>query len=181
MQNQMGFWPFSSSEDSNKELGLSLLQSYFDEARNFSEFPYNDFSGWVSELNSKIPDFDVLLGELVKSNYASTTEGQAHNRVIDLANQSSGQATPQEIVGAAGGRGDSVNWLGGIPEIAMDTVSDAVSQTSEAFQNVGTGVFGTLNIMKYLPWILIGGGALFIWSNGSSLAKTFEKAKKYVG
>lgn len=170
--SQLGWWPFSS-EEADEVVGQRLLSAYYNQAINFPEFPWTSFDLWLAHLNSKVPEFDKLVGELVKMNYASTTEAQAQDRLVELANQSAGEASPSQIVAVAGGKGDSINWSAAIPEIASESAADVTA----VVQNVGKGVLGTLNMTKYLPWILLGAGALFIYTQGGAIKGVMEKFK----
>ncbi|NJM09359.1 MAG: hypothetical protein HC883_00205 [Bdellovibrionaceae bacterium] len=153
---------------SDASVGREVLGAYFDKAVIFPEFGYSDFDTWLVHLESKVPGYVELIGELVKSNSASTTVSQAAERVALLGNQSGGLATVSQITQAAGGRGDTINWMAAIPEIAQDTLSDVADTASELAQNVGQGVLGTANMIKYLPWILGGAGALYLIVLGKS-------------
>ncbi len=154
---------------SNAVVGERVLREYFDEASNFSEFTHPSFEAWVSWLSARVPDFVDFIGELVNGNSASTSIDGAVERVRDLANTSAGQATIPQIVQSAGGSGDSVNWAAAIPEIASESVQDL----GEAVQNVGSGVLSTANMMKFLPVILLGGAALYIYVKANKSGKLF--------
>jgi hypothetical protein len=170
MNQHLGLWSFSSKTPTS--VGESILRAYFDEAINFTAFGFSDFDAWITYQKSRVPEVVELIGELVISNSASTTVAQAENRVRDLANQSGGSATKPQIVRAAGGSGDTVNWFELVPEVASQSVQDVVS----TIQNVGEGVIGTVKLTKYLPWILLGAGALFIVTQGVSLKGLAKKA-----
>jgi hypothetical protein len=162
----MSFFDLFSSEESDASVGKRVLEGFFNEAANFSEFQFSsDFEAWLTYLKGKVSDIEELIGQLVKANYASTTIDQAIERVARLANTSSGLASIPDIVSAAGGRGDTVNWSAALPEIASESLSDA----GAAIQNVGHGVLGTINMTKYLPFILLGAGALYIYVNSKAL------------
>lgn len=155
----MSIFDFFSSTVSDKDAGTEVLKAYYDEASYFPEFTYGSYEAWLIWLNSMgIPNFDEFVGELVKANSASTTIAQAASRVADLANKSGGQATTSQIVSAAGGKGDTINWSQAIPEIGYVTGSQLV----ESAQNVGQGVLSTANLMRYMPWILGVGGTIYI-------------------
>lgn len=155
----MSMFDWFSGEVSDKAAGTQVLQAFYNEASQFPEFTYGTYDAWLVWLNSKgVPDFDAFVGELVKSNVASTTIEQAASRVADLANKTGGLASNTQIVSAAGGKGDTINWSEAIPDIAYQSGVDALS----AVQNVGEGVLATLNVTKYLPWILGAGGAIYL-------------------
>ena len=156
----MGLFDWFTNSD--ESVGKNMLEAYYDEASNFTAFTHGTFDAYLSWLNARVPDFPAFLGELVRLNYASTTEGDAIDRLVELANSSGGEATIPQITTAVGGRGDTVNWAAGVPEIAYETIEDASAQASEIAQNVGQGVLSTLNLTKYLPWILAGGAVLYI-------------------
>lgn len=158
----LGFFDWFGGGDSNYDVGKEVLMAYFDEASNFSEFTFSSFEAWESWLNSRVPDLVAFVGELVKSNVAATTVGQAADRVANLANQSAGQATIPEIIKAAGGSGDTVNWWAGVPEVASGIAEDTV----EVFQEVGEGVIGSL---KYMPLIIAGVAIVGAWAYFSSV------------
>lgn len=181
----MGIFDIFSSDDSDSAVGKRVLQAYFDSAVSFPEFQFGDFDSWLTWLNSRVPSFDEVIGNLVKINYASTTEGQAQDRVALLANQTGGQANVSDITLAAGGKGDSVNWGAAIPEVGAQTVSDTIKYGTEVLQNTGTGVMSTLALVKYLPWILGGAAAIYIFSfgrtSGKKLGKSAEGLSKSLG
>jgi hypothetical protein len=150
------------SADDPQSTGKQILTQYFEVAKNFPAFGYTDYDAWMTAQNVIIPDFEAFVGGLVISNSASTTIGQAGSRLESLADQSGGTAKQWQIVSAAGkGVGDSVNWAAGIPAIAADTALDTLKYATTVAQNVGTGVMGTLSLVKYLPWILGIGAAVY--------------------
>lgn len=167
----MSLFDFFGGGDSDKAVGEKILTAYFDEASKFPSFTHASLEAFLVWADSVIPDFAAFVGQLVKSNYASTTIDEAANRLVDLASQTSGTARLQDIVSAAGGQGNTVNWVGGIPEIAAASGSQIVS----AVQNVGTGVLSTANLMKYLPWILGAGAGLYIFTLAKSSGSTIKK------
>jgi len=162
-------WYNPFSDDSPDSVGDSLLKAYFEEASAFAEFSFADYEAWLTWLKSRVPDLALLIGELVISNVASTSVDDSRERMISLANQSRGQATIPELVQAAGGRGDSVNWGAGLPEIAINTTTDVAALATEVAQNVGQGVISTMKLAKYLPWILGGSLVLYIVVKGGGL------------
>jgi hypothetical protein len=155
---------FGNSIDS-QTVGQKVLTAYYNEASNFSEFTYPSYEAWMAFLVSRVDDIVTVIGDLVIGNSASTTIGEAENRVASLANQSGGQATIQEIVSAAGGRGDTVNWFEGAQDVISQTAQDAAQLAMDTAQNVGEGVISTTKLVKYLPWILGGAGVLYIYFN----------------
>lgn len=151
-------WSFSeffSSSTTDRELGLSILRVYYDEAKYYSSFGYKSFDEFLSYAESKVEGFATNVGELVRMNTYSTSESEAMSRVKDLAQKSQGLASLSQIIAASGGSGDTVNWSAVIP----DVVADSTQQAGQLVQSVGTGVSGSLEMLKYLPWI-IGGLAL---------------------
>lgn len=159
--------PFSTTDPGaqDRESGLRMVRAYFDAARNYGDFLYTDFDSFITDLNRKQGgrDFAQDVGELVRMNYASTSESQSIGYLQFLANQSKGQATPSQMIQAAGGSGDNVNWTAGIPEIAVGTGQAAITQAAETLTTVGQGVISTLNMAKYLPWIVLGAGVIAIY------------------
>lgn len=153
----MSFFDFFGTA-SNKDTGLDILHSFYDEAKNYVAFTYPDFDSWMSYLDSRVPNFAELIGELVLSNSASTTVDQAKSRLYQLANRSGGEASIPDITKTAGGSGDTINWLAAVPEVTIESVEDV----AELAQSVGQGVASTLNATKYLPWILGGAAVLYI-------------------
>lgn len=145
-----------------KSVGDDLLTAYFNEASKFPEFAYPSYDAWMAFLLSKVPDYVELIGELVLNNEASTSVDQARDRMVQLANESGGQASIPQIVQAAGGRGDTINWMSAVPEIASNTAIDLAETAGEIVQGVGTGILSTAKLAKYLPWILGGAAALYI-------------------
>lgn len=169
-----GMFDWFTGGSSDEEVGLRLLEAYYDEAKNFPSFAqFANFDQWMNHVHSKVADLQTLLGELVNSNYASTSVDSAVSRVRDLAYKSEGTATLSKLVQAAGGSGDTINWSAMITEVGGDAISDL----TDAAQSVGEGVLGTFSAMKYLPWILAAGGALFIYSyaQGGGIAKITKK------
>ncbi len=155
---------FDIFSSSGQSVGKSLLNAYVDEALKFSEFPHADYDAFITWANARVPDYETLIGDLVAANYASTSVDQAMDRLISLANQSHGAASISQIVAVAGGRGDTVNWAAGIPEISEGVARDAIAQATEIAQGVGQGVLSTAKLMKYLPWILGAAGAVYIFT-----------------
>jgi hypothetical protein len=156
-----------------EQTGRDVLLSYFNEAKNFPEFQYKSLDQWISWLNSKVPAFPIVIGDLVIGNYASTTKSQAQSRVAMLANKSGGKATIPQIVQAAGGSGEKVNYYAAVPEVAKASGKELVSIA----QDVGAGVVGTLRLAKYLPVILLGAGAIAIYAYASSAGRVVGTAR----
>jgi len=167
----MGLFDFFSTS-SDKDVGTKVLKAYFDEASQFSDFNYGTYDAWLVYLNSKgVPDFDVFIGELVNANKAAISPDDAAYAVANLANSSGGKATNTQIVSAAGGKGDTINWSEAVPEITSQSAADLLAAT----QNVGQGVLSTFKVAKYLPWILGAAGVIYIVmlakSTGGSIGK----------
>ena len=169
MTQQMGIWGGWFSGSNPTATGEKLLKAYFFEAQKFPEFTHPSFEAYVTFLKSRVPDIVETIGELVESNYRSTTVEQAETRMRILANQSGGKATIPQLVQTAGGSGDTINWWAAIPEVAQDTAIQAGSELLESAQefkegagDVWEGGVGTLKVMKYLPWILGGVAVLAI-------------------
>lgn len=154
----------SSSAASDTDVGNQVLQAYFLEASKFPEFGFGDYDAWITSEQTKVSDIVELIGQLVKGNYASTTVDQAASRVQQLANSSGGQATPSDIIAAAGGKGDTINWSAAIPEVGAQTAKDTAAYVATTAQNIGQGVMATTSLVKYLPWILGIGAGLYIFT-----------------
>ena len=120
-----------------------------------------------------ISDYLETVGSLVKANVASISQDDAVNSVIALADKSRGQASLSQIVMAAGGHGDTINYWQAVPEVVEETAKDVVKETKEVLQDVGTGALATLKLTKYLPWILGVGGLLYLFK--SDLLKGLKK------
>jgi hypothetical protein len=128
----------------------------------------------IAGFNAKLggqDDFPTMVGNLVRINSASTTLSDAGKRLRELANSSKGQASVSQIIGAAGGRGDTINWGRAIPEVTTQTAIDIAHETASIAQNVGTGVLDTLKLTKYLPIILLGAGAFYLYQNKKKFLK----------
>lgn len=152
----MSLFNFFSSSD--KDVGGEVLQAYFDEAVKFPEFGFGTYDAWLISLQTKVSDILDVVGGLVNANSASTSVAQSKTRMAQLASDSGGQATIPQIVAASGGQGDTVNWMQAVPEIASDSIKDL----GTTVQTVGQGLLSTLSLTKYLPFILLGGVALYI-------------------
>lgn len=165
---------------SDDSVGLEVLSAYFNEAVKYPEFSFSDYDSWIAWATAQVPDFQNFVGSLVNMNSASTTADQAATRLTALANNSGGQATLPQIVSSAGGNGDSINWAVAIPSIATQTTADVAAYAATVAQNVGTGVMGTLSLVQYLPWILGGAAALYIFTiaktQGGSLSRLTDAA-----
>lgn len=162
----MGLFDLFSSTDSTS-VGLEILRAYYDEAKNYPEFTYKSFDEWLAAIRLKVSDIVTVIGDLVLQSSESTSVSQSKARVAYLANQSGGKATLPQIVSASGGTG-SVNISAAIPAVAKQSAKDV----AKIAQNVGTGVISSLNMLKYLPVILIGGGVLAIYFYATSAGKT---------
>ena len=174
----MGFSLFGSTTPA--DAGATILQAYFNAASQFSTFEYPDYGSWMDYINVDLnqgPDFASDVGNLVLNNSASTTIGQATDRVVALANSSSGDASPSDIIGTAGGVGSSYspNILAAIPAVATSTATQIATGAVTGAEAVGNlaintakGAVSTVNIlaslMNYLPIILVGAGALYLYS-----------------
>jgi hypothetical protein len=173
----MSFWnPFA--EDSDQKVGDDIMLAFFDEAVNYPGFQYSDYTTWITATTGYDPTFVSGLGQLVKSNYASTSVSGAIDRVRELAATSQGMAKPQQIIMTAGTSG-GVNWAAAIPEVGYETVKDVATQATEIAQDIGQGTLSTLKLVKYLPIILLGAGAIYLVvmarTTGGSLGRSVEK------
>jgi len=161
---------FGSTPEST---GKNVLTGYYNEAIKFPNFTYRSFDSWLAYLDSRINEnFAKFVGELVESVSASSTVAEARERLVQLANSSGGEATIPQLTASAGGRGDTVNWIQGVQEVTVDTVEDVSQLATETLQDIGEGVTDTMKLVKYLPWILGAGAALYIFV----LAKGHGKA-----
>jgi hypothetical protein len=117
-------------------------------------------------------------------NSYSTSEGSAKSRLVDLARKSEGTASLSQIISAAGGAGDTINFYQAIPTITQETGAEFVQQGAQAFQNVGAGVLSGANLLKYLPWILGAGAVLYVYTvasrHGKSSAKLIDAAAERI-
>jgi hypothetical protein len=149
----------SDSPAGDRDSGLRILRAYFDTSRNYPTFIFADFNSFISSLEQKTGyDFPSHVGELVRMNYASTTESEAARRVSALADSTQGQASASQMIASAGGKGDTINLSAAIPEVASATGAELVSMT----QDIGAGLTGTIKALKYLPWILGVGAVIYI-------------------
>lgn len=158
------------SKDSPEKIGQEVLMAYFNEAKNYSEFLTKNYKDFISSVNKKVPNFEGLVGELVQKNYASTSKAQAMSRLAMLANKSAGRATLPQIVQAAGGSGDTVNYVAAIPSVAKEGLKDVgrgAVAVGEGVKAVGQGVVSTLKLGGYLPVILLGFGAIVVYAYSS--------------
>ena len=146
----------SSSVLDDRANGLILMQAFYDKAQSF-QIPYASFDAYLTDAEKKVPEFAANLGELVRINSLSTDMTSAVTRMQDLAVKSKGLASLSAQVMAAGGTGDTVNWSELLPSVAGDVASTGLN----VLENVGHGVLGTLNLVKYLPWILGGAAILY--------------------
>lgn len=169
---------FSSDESTNRELGLSLLRSYFDTAKTYPSFTFSSFDQFLSNAESKVENFATNVGELVKMNVYSTSESEARSRLSDLAKKSQGLASLSQIIAAAGGSGNTVNWSAVVPEVTAEASQGVLQAGSEFLQNTGAGVLSTLNLVKYLPWFVVGGGLIYLViiasKHGASTGRAIE-------
>lgn len=159
------------SSESPTQVGKDVVSAYFNEARNFPEFPHKSYEAFLTYLNNKVPDFEAFVGDLVLKNRASTTVGQAKSRLAMLANKSAGRATIPQLVQAAGGTGTTVNWSAALPEVAKETAKEVTATV----QSVGKGIVSTFKLAEYLPIILLAGGALAIYTYSSSAKKLVRR------
>ena len=162
MQGFFDFFSSSTDVSADRADGMMLLEAYYNTAASFADFGYSsfaDFLAWIERGSTVATD----IGELVRMNNMSTTLDEAKSRLTDLASKSRGKATASEIVRAAGGTGDTVNWYAAAPAIAEDVAETAVETAGEVLSNVGTGVLGTLKLVKYLPYVAVGVGALYLY------------------
>lgn len=171
----MSFFDSLFGGSSNNDVGRKLLMAYYQEAKNYPAFNYPSFEAWSAYLISRVPDFVTFIGELVNMNYASTTVGDAESRLVQLANSSGGEATIPQITKAVGGTGDTINWGAAVEEVSVETIADAAEQLSEVAQNVGTGVLSTVKLVKYLPFILLAAGGIYIFTIAKSHGKLLGK------
>lgn len=159
-----GFWPFSSDDSSDDQAnGTSALTAYFDQAHIYPGFPFASPQEMIGKFESIEPNYAANIGELIRINSASETFSDAVQHLRELADSTQGRATTVYITQAAGGKGDTVNWMQAFPEIAVDSAKDLAHEVGEIAQNVGTGVLGTLKLAKYLPWFVVLGGGAYLY------------------
>jgi hypothetical protein len=175
--------PSASSDPANGDL---ILKAYYDQASTYPGFQYSDYATFQAYFEGVDPGFTTDLGALVRMNYASTTVGQAQDREIALATASQGTANISDIIAAAGGKGDTINWAVAIPVITAESgataaaaVETAVTTAANVVTSAAEGAVSTANmladILKYLPYVAVGGGVIFLWVLLKN-RKTVEKA-----
>jgi hypothetical protein len=174
LRNRIGL---GDQQSDDRTVGLRVLTAYYNEASQYpSTFPYttfNDFLAWAELGSALATDIGTLIRQ-TSSNFTNS-ESQATASVVALADQSQGQASQGNIMQAAGGQ-SNINWSSAAPVLALDIASATGTQALSVAQNVGTGALGTLNLLKYLPWIVLGYGALYVFSFGKSSGGSLGKA-----
>lgn len=182
MSGLSGLFDIFSSGPSDADVGNQVLSAYYNEAANFPEFSgYPTYEAWTTWLDSQVPDFVTFIGNLVNMNVASTTPGDAATRLAQLANSSGGQANISAITSTAGGSGNTVNYMAAIPEVAEQTAVGVVTTAANVAANVGGGVLDTLNLAKYLPWILGAAAGLYIYTMAKSSGKGVGEGARALG
>lgn len=166
---------FSSlfGSDTHEEVGNQVLTAYYEAAFEFDIFrekypSYGDFLTWAERATTLRKD----IGELIENTKLTNSVSSAISRAQDLAFKSMGQAAQGDIIRAAGGTGDSINWTVFIPEVSADIAVGVGEEALDIAQNIGTGVTGTLKLTKYLPYIALGAGAFLLWSYSGSVFKS---------
>jgi len=174
----MGFlsW-FESDPTDDRSVGLRVLQAYYDRAKSYPGFMYSSFSAFLTAMERATP-LATDIGELIRQTYRTNSESTAISRVKDLAVKSQGMAQAGSLIQAAGGAGNSINWSVAVSEVTPQIVGDTFEYAGEVLQDVGTGVMGTLSLVKYLPYILLGGGALYIALNSDKVKSRVKKEIK---
>lgn len=131
------------------ENGDKVLSAYFSAATiypgNFSYASYDDFRNSIGG-----DTFVGALGANVRTNMhpglfdiVYFPYDDAAKRVQALAASSQGQASPAMI-----------------NQAAIDLSVDALTAVTS---NIQSGIVGTSNLIKYLPWILVAGVAAYIY------------------
>ncbi len=170
---------FDWSSDTPFSIGEEILQAYYYEAVQFESFlqsfpSYEAFVEWGERATTL--RFDM--GELVQNTSLTNSKESAISRVQDLARKSFGQAKQGDIIRAAGGSGNEINWFVFVPAVSQDVAEGVLKEGLDIAQSIGTGVTSSLKMLKYLPFILVGAGALWIGFNSKSFSSLIGKGNK---
>lgn len=163
----MAFW----DKESPRDLGLRVLEAYYNDARGYGQFQFStfgEFLAWAERATTLATD----IGELIQNNSSTISEGEAVDAVRTLAHRSQGTASQGQIMQAAGSGYVSMNWTSAAPELAAEVGEGVLETGKEYAMAVGEGVGGTIKLVKYLPWIILGGSALYVFV----IAKGHSKA-----
>lgn len=185
----MGFFDWFSSSDASiddpakdTERGQELLKAYYEAVSQFNDtFP--TFESFMSKLKSVQGNafVDEFLGMALRFNKDHIDMDKAKELLETIAYETGGQvpANPQSTFSKV------LNEYTANPSVlrvvienfvplSLDIAQQTAQTAVDTAQNVGAGALGTLNMLKYLPYLLIGAGIIYIVSSqagGKSLVK----------
>jgi hypothetical protein len=150
---------FSSQDSLDLEHGDEVLQAFFDAAVLSSRFIYSDYNSFRAASGGD--SFVLSLGKAVRDNMHPglfevwyTPYGDAAKRAAKLAEDTNGSATPAQILNTA-----------------IDKSADVITDISEGISSGASSVAG---FIKYLPFVAVGGVALYIFVIAKSQGKVLK-------
>lgn len=169
---------FGYTQSDDPANGLTLLTSYFNEATNYPDnFSYDNVQDFITAISTQLnEDFQSFVGQTYRLAQSAISLSQAQAQMVALADSTQGAANPSQITQAAGAIGaaaNQVNLSQAIPTVTGQTAETVATQAANVAANVGTavesvgqGVIASVNMLQYLPYILLGAGALvlYVWS-----------------
>lgn len=178
----LGFFDWFSSSDSSiddpakdTERGQELLRAYYDAVKEFNDI-FPTFESFMAKLKSVQGNafVDEFLGMAVRFNKDHVSMDKAKELLETIAYETGGQipANPQSVFAKV------INEYAADPSVVRvviqnfvpltwDVAQQAVATAVDVSQNVGSGVLDTARMLKFLPYILLGAGALYIVSRGA--------------
>lgn len=138
---------FTSQGTLDIQNGDKVLNAYYTAAVVFPNFQYASYDDFRSSIGGD--NYVGSLGANVRTNMhpglldlVYFPYDDAATRVQALAASTQGQASPAQINQAA-------------IDLSVDPLTAITS-------NIQSGIVGTSNLLKYLPWILVGGLAIYL-------------------
>lgn len=169
MSNMGWLWsdlnPFLSQEEKDRETAKEIMAGYFAVASSYPAFAYKGLSleEYIAKVDADYPEFFRRLGEIVRINDTMwIDEDDAIEKVQRLARESQGKANPDQIIQWSVDPDKDQSWY--------DPITGVVSSVGEGLSSAGT-------VIKYLPYIAVVAGGLYLYFQAGAFKSALSRVK----
>lgn len=171
--------PSESYTDATTDVpaGQAAMKYFYDQAETYpgTDLPIS-FDEFVSTINQKNPAFFSGLGLAIRS--IGLSDSDVQSAMAQMADQGQGHmpANWNIFFTAVGQAGMNPSFWDAIQFVAWQTAQTAVQDIAKSGTSILTGVQRIASLSAYAPYILLGGGALFIYMYSKSLGGGHSQA-----
>lgn len=175
--------PVIQHTDSEEEgRGLQTLRYFYDRATSYPEFQmsFDDFINVVKTQNRFAVNSVGGSTFLALENQTGLTETDIQEAMELLADSGQGKIPENWMSYSSAITQKAINpsFFTSLKYTAAASVGDITRATASAGENLVKGLGGLSNLMKYAPLILIGAGALYLFTQGGGIGQLMKGFKK---